>query len=103
MLRRPNIQILIRFITIISLLLVNSILSQHDDSLFSSNSSTQRCVGGIGDFIWHDSNVDGIQDEDEFGIEGVIIELFDSSKSLIDTIVSDENGNYLFSNLATAT
>ncbi|MCK5457829.1 MAG: carboxypeptidase regulatory-like domain-containing protein, partial [Melioribacteraceae bacterium] len=54
-------------------------------------------------FIWHDSNVDGIQDEDEFGIEGVIIELFDSSKSLIDTIVSDENGNYLFSNLAPGT
>ena len=99
MLRLSNTQILILFMTIVFFLGVNS----HSAAIFSTDSSAQRCISGIGDFIWHDSNVDGIQDKDEFGIEGVIIELLDSSMASIDTTESDENGNYLFSNLGPAT
>jgi len=68
-----------------------------------SDNSTTLCVSNLGDYIWHDSNVDGIQDENESGIEGVIIELYDSEMNLLDSTISDLNGIYLFSNLALGT
>jgi len=64
-----------------------------------SEKSTTLCVSNLGDYIWHDSNVDGIQDDSELGIEGVVVKLFDSTMFFLDSTISDESGNYLFSNL----
>ncbi len=61
----------------------------------------EECENTIGDFIWHDSDVDGIQDNDEEGIEGVVVELFDGSNTF--TTTSDANGYYEFTNLPNGT
>jgi len=56
----------------------------------------------IGDFVWEDVNGDGIQQEDEPGIEGVTISI---SNNLIGTIevTSDENGFYQINELLSST
>ncbi len=88
----------LRIITIITFLFTINIFSQT-----TQDDKTQLCVGILGDYIWHDSNVDGMQDQDELGIANVIIELLDSTMSAIDTTISDENGIYQFSQLAPGT
>ena len=56
----------------------------------------------IGDFIWHDTNLNGIQDAGELGIPGVIVELLQGT-TVISTTTTDVNGKYLFSNLPNGT
>ncbi|MCD6473733.1 MAG: DUF11 domain-containing protein, partial [Thermoplasmata archaeon] len=52
--------------------------------------------------VWHDEfhdmnhQVDGMQDDDEEGIEDVVLELYDVSGNLLHTATTDENGNYSF-------
>jgi large repetitive protein len=62
--------------------------------------------GSIGDFVWLDSNKNGVQDTDEHPVEGISITLwaFDvagTSLTKKDTTVSDASGKYQFSRLQT--
>ena len=54
---------------------------------------------GIGNYVWIDTNGDGIQDPTESGIAGVTVNLFDDLGNLIATTTTDANGAYLFSNI----
>ena len=51
----------------------------------------------IGDFVWEDTNGDGVQQTDEPGIADVLVSL--NSSTISQTISTDENGFYLFSGL----
>lgn len=52
----------------------------------------------IGNYVWIDSDSDGVQDADESGISGVLVELYDpTSMMVISTTTTDANGNYIFS------
>jgi len=53
----------------------------------------------IGNYIWLDSNRDGIQDPEEEGVKGVSIALYDSQGAVISTTVTDADGYYSFSDL----
>ncbi len=53
----------------------------------------------LGDIIWVDSNMNGIQDSGEVGQEDVNITLYDSDGNLIDTNTTDSSGNYQFCGL----
>ncbi|MBI5727571.1 MAG: choice-of-anchor A family protein, partial [Ignavibacteriales bacterium] len=55
----------------------------------------------VGDKVWHDLNHDGVQDSPntELGLSGVVVKLYDCSGALVSTTTTDQNGNYLFSNL----
>ncbi|NOZ71341.1 MAG: DUF11 domain-containing protein [Chloroflexi bacterium] len=62
----------------------------------------------IGDFVWYDSNSDGIQDVAEPGIANVTLDLYDvgpdgviggGDDALIASTVSDADGGYLFPGL----
>ncbi|MEM6696938.1 MAG: SdrD B-like domain-containing protein, partial [Bacteroidota bacterium] len=64
--------------------------------------------GLIGDYVWFDDNRDGVQDPDEEGIEGVVVELYDLGADdmvgggddvLIATATTNENGYYYFDGL----
>ncbi|MEM1324942.1 MAG: SdrD B-like domain-containing protein [Bacteroidota bacterium] len=66
--------------------------------------------GVIGDYVWYDTDDDDVQDPDEPGIEGVIVELYkdlDNDNMITGTeldspfatTVTDENGNYYFGGL----
>ncbi|MDP2433898.1 MAG: SdrD B-like domain-containing protein [Pseudomonadota bacterium] len=53
----------------------------------------------IGDKVWLDSNKNGIQDAGESGIGGVTVNLLNSAGTVVSTVTTNANGNYLFSNL----
>lgn len=53
----------------------------------------------IGDFVWLDSNKNGVQDAGEAGVSGVSVSLLDANGSVVKTILTDANGKYLFTNL----
>ncbi|MFC5405982.1 SdrD B-like domain-containing protein [Cohnella soli] len=60
----------------------------------------------LGDFVWIDTNSDGIQDTDEAGLNGVTVELYNQYNALIatQTTVNDNNGKpgyYKFKDLLT--
>lgn len=50
----------------------------------------------IGDFVWEDANADGIQDPDEPGIAGVLVNLLNSNGVKIGETFTDINGFYVF-------
>lgn len=61
--------------------------------------------GQLGDFVWIDTNGDGVQSPGEVGLNGVQVELFDNSHNLIlSTMTSSLNGEpgyYVFDNVFT--
>ncbi|MBF6641155.1 carboxypeptidase regulatory-like domain-containing protein, partial [Flavobacterium sp. J49] len=76
----------------------------------TSSSSVQICgpsciqnLGSIGNFVWNDTNANGIQDSGETGIAGVTVQLLNSSNVVIATTTTNANGNYLFSGLIAGT
>ncbi len=57
----------------------------------------------IGNRVWFDANEDGIQDPGEQPLNGVVVELLDSSGSVIATTTTDANGTYYFDNITADT
>jgi len=53
----------------------------------------------IGDFVWQDTNCNGIQDNAEPGIGGVTVNLFKSDNTPAGTTTTDVNGKYGFADL----
>ncbi len=58
-------------------------------------------LAGLGDYVWHDENQDGIQDRDEMGVEGVMVYLYDcaDAQNPIASTTTDANGFYQFTGL----
>ncbi len=57
-------------------------------------------TNSIGDKVWYDANKDGIQDAAEYGVNGVIVTLYDNSGLPVASTTTDANGMYLFGGLA---
>ena len=58
----------------------------------------------IGDRIWSDTNGDGVQDPGEISLSGVVVELYDSTGTvLLATAVTDASGIYAFTGLPAGT
>ena len=58
----------------------------------------------IGDFVWRDLNVDGLQSGgSETGMPGVVVRLYDGSSNLVATTTSLVTGAYGFAGVPTAT
>jgi len=58
-----------------------------------------RATASIGDRVWTDHDGDGVQEAGEAGINGVTVELLDSTNTVIATTVTSGDGNYTFSGL----
>jgi len=59
-------------------------------------------LGRLGDYVWYDFDYDGVQGSHpgEFGIGGVVIELFDGDTgAFITSTTTAADGSYLFDNL----
>jgi SdrD B-like protein len=71
-----------------------------------------RVSAGLGDYVWHDLNEDGIQDPNEPGVDDVTVNLYDCGDDgvmgggddvLLDTMLTSGGGNYLFDGLLAGT
>ncbi len=74
--------------------------------LTATDSGSMSCsapTGQIGDFVWIDSNANGIQDSGEPGVPGVTLTLKNSGGTVIGTTTTDANGKYLFTGLTAGT
>ncbi|MGE5430073.1 MAG: SdrD B-like domain-containing protein [Syntrophomonadaceae bacterium] len=61
---------------------------------------TPQALASLGDFVWLDTNHNGIQEAGELGLPNVTVQLFKcSDNSLVATTTTNPNGMYLFSNL----
>jgi hypothetical protein len=54
------------------------------------------CSGTIGDFVWNDLNLNGIQDAGEPGLAGVGLNLKDGASQVIGTTTTNAQGFYQF-------
>ena len=59
----------------------------------------------IGDFVWSDDNANGIQDGNEDGLEGVVVNLYNAADltTVLETTTSLTDGSYSFDELNPAT
>jgi len=57
----------------------------------------------IGDKVWNDVQLDFIQQDYEPGVEGVTVNLYDDSNTILQSTTTDGNGDYLFDNLTPGT
>jgi len=53
----------------------------------------------LGDFVWNDLNMNGIQDANENGLPNITVNLLDNSNNLIASIMTDINGLYMFEDI----
>lgn len=56
-----------------------------------------ECPAKLGDFVWEDTNGNGIQDPGEPGLAGVKVTVTNESGDYMDMTTTDENGMYMFS------
>lgn len=54
------------------------------------------CTATIGDFVWLDTNRNGVQDPGEPGIAGVEVQLRHTDNTLIRSVLTDAQGYYSF-------
>ena len=57
----------------------------------------------IGDIVWIDANKNGLQDGGEDVLADVTVDLLDADGAILATTVTDDEGRYLFDNLAAGT
>ena len=74
----------------------------------SGSTTATECTGEIGDFVWNDLNGDGIQDPSEPGINGVVVNLKDSTGTTVLATTTTANiglmpGYYQFIGLCSGT
>lgn len=74
------------------------------DSSDITRPGSQRVISplqtaAVGDYVWLDDNMDGIQDTTEAGIADVVVNLYSCDDSLIADAVTDADGYYMFDSL----
>ena len=79
----------------------------HDITLLSGSHVSHVDAGllknaSLGDKIWLDTNVNGIQDSGERGLKDINVTLFDSADHQVAKTSTDANGKYLFKDLKPA-
>lgn len=70
---------------------------------FGYNIGSNLSDAQVGDRVWLDVNINGVQDSGEAGISGLTVTLTDSLGTVIATQNTGSNGEYLFSGLAAGT
>ncbi|HRH99471.1 MAG TPA: SdrD B-like domain-containing protein [Saprospiraceae bacterium] len=76
------------------------------DNIFISPGQNRRDIDAamytlttIGDFVWEDINANGLQDNLEVGLSNIKLYLFSTSRKLLDSTLSQQNGKYEFKNI----
>ncbi len=67
---------------------------------------TQNCTtpkGSLGDYVWKDANNDGVQQNTEAPVKGVILQLLQGTTVVATDTTDDAEGLYLFPNLSSGT
>jgi protocatechuate 3,4-dioxygenase beta subunit len=63
----------------------------------------QPTTASVGNYVWFDTNKDGIQDGNEVGLSGVTVTLYDAGGNPVGTTVTDADGFYQFTDVTPGT
>jgi SdrD B-like protein len=74
-----------------------------DDNFSGLNFGNQLIPNAIGGIKFEDLNANGLRDPGEPGLEGFVITLTPSGGGAAQTVTTDANGNFLFTNLSAGT
>ena len=72
----------------------NKISCEHGSSYVGKDAPVT--LGTVGDYVWLDSNKNGLQDNNELALKDIAVQLFDKNKKLIASTKTDATGKYLF-------
>ena len=73
-----------------------TVLSGQGETVTFTN---RKVLAGIGDYVWHDINRNGIQDETDTGVKDITVSLYRGDGSLKAISKTDESGFYSFREL----
>ena len=59
-------------------------------------------TNSLGNLVWFDANNDGLQTGEQ-GMAGLLVTLYNGSGTAVATTVTNENGEYLFAEIADGT
>ncbi len=83
--------------------IINSVLLKYSDIMFNdyyaySNKDINQMgqCSNIGASVWADQNGNGLYDDGELGLPGIIIQLLDNDGNVVESTVTDETGHYYF-------
>lgn len=60
-------------------------------------------VASVGDYVWFDTNQDGLQDVGEAGVGGILVTLIDNLNNPVASTITKPNGSYIFTNVTPGT
>ncbi|MBL7771686.1 MAG: T9SS type A sorting domain-containing protein [Chitinophagaceae bacterium] len=60
-------------------------------------------VASVGDYVWFDSNHNGIQDANEIPVGGVLVTLVDNTNQPVASTITKPDGGYIFTNVIPGT
>lgn len=69
------------------------------EDVTDSDIAEVQILAAIGDYVWLDTNANGVQDPVEVGLPGINVTLYDEDYLVVDTTMTDEQGYYLFDGL----
>lgn len=82
--------------------LVDNIAEFYNGPTFlASDNAITSLTGSIGDYVWADTDADGVQDSGEFGVPGVTVQLYAADGvTLLLSAITDSSGLHRFYGLA---
>lgn len=75
-----------------------TLVAGENDLTWDAGIYQEACKSKIGDYVWRDKNINGIQDAGEPGIQGVVVELVQNN-IVLSSSTTDAAGKYEFTNL----
>lgn len=70
-----------------------------DDPTLDAGLVVTKPLVSVGDYVWFDTDRDGLQDTGEPPVAGVTVNLYDSEGILFDSTITDSTGHYWFTDL----
>ncbi|EOD7698134.1 TPA: fibrinogen-binding adhesin SdrG C-terminal domain-containing protein, partial [Staphylococcus aureus] len=78
---------------------LSSVITVNGKDNLSADLGIYKPKYNLGDYVWEDTNKNGIQDQDEKGISGVTVTLKDENGNVLKTVTTDADGKYKFTDL----
>ncbi len=80
--------------------IVTTLVAGEDDGTWDLALYLADEPASIGDFVWFDTNIDGLQSAEETGVPGVAVTLYRADGTAVATTRTDADGHYGYTNLA---
>jgi len=78
----------------------SDLIELRDDDNLTIDIGLYKLTYCLGDYIWDDENQDGTQDDNESGVSGVSIKLYDGDGNELNSTTTDGSGKYSFCGLS---